>query len=76
VGGSRDRRRREDRLEGIRAVCEGLMMALCSVFSQMRVFVFILFCFVFGSSCGRTRATGGVQCADVIFFEDAPPRRR
>ena len=46
MGGSRDRRRREDRLEGIRAVCEGLMMALCSVFSQSDesfCFNFVLF---------------------------------
>lgn len=67
--------RREDRLEGVRAVWGGLMMTLCSVLKSDESFY--LFCFgFFGSTWGHTRATGGSQCADVIFFEDAPPWRR
>jgi hypothetical protein len=50
VGESRDRHRGgklgkgEDRLEGVRAVCEDLMMTLCSISSQF--YFCFLFCFL------------------------------
>lgn len=77
MGGSRDRRRggswdrREDRLVGVRAVCEGLMMILCSVLKSDESFCFVLFLEVVADVPEQLEGRN----AQMSYFEDAPPRR-